>query len=29
MWIDYKIASEIGPVDSRPSPHEFYLYFDC
>ncbi|HEX9785412.1 MAG TPA: glutamine synthetase, partial [Opitutaceae bacterium] len=28
-WIDYKIESEIGPVDSRPSPHEFYLYFDC
>jgi glutamine synthetase len=28
-WIDYKIESEIGEVDSRPSPHEFYLYFDA
>jgi glutamine synthetase len=27
-WIDYKIEHEISPVDSRPSPHEFYLYFD-
>ena len=28
MWIDYKIENEISEVDSRPSPHEFYLYFD-
>ena len=27
-WINYKIENEIKPVDSRPSPHEFYLYFD-
>jgi glutamine synthetase len=29
MWIEYKVKNEIGPVDSRPAPHEFYLYFDC
>src|SRR5579863_1356576 len=27
-WIGYKIENEIKPVDSRPSPHEFFLYFD-
>jgi glutamine synthetase len=27
-WIEYKIKNEIEPVDSRPSPHEFFLYFD-
>ena len=27
-WINYKIENEIKPVDSRPSPHEFFLYFD-
>lgn len=27
-WIDYKITNEVSEVDSRPSPHEFYLYFD-
>ncbi|MFI5401059.1 MAG: glutamine synthetase, partial [SAR324 cluster bacterium] len=27
-WINYKIENEIKPVDSRPVPHEFYLYFD-
>lgn len=27
-WINYKTEEEIKPVDSRPSPHEFYLYFD-
>jgi glutamine synthetase len=27
-WINYKIENEIKPVDSRPSPHEFALYFD-
>ncbi|MCZ6558317.1 MAG: type I glutamate--ammonia ligase [SAR324 cluster bacterium] len=26
-WIDYKIENEIAEVDSRPAPHEFYLYF--
>lgn len=28
-WIDYKVEEEIKPVDSRPTPHEFYLYFDA
>jgi len=27
-WINYKIENEIKAVDSRPAPHEFYLYFD-
>jgi glutamine synthetase len=27
-WVSYKIENEIKPVDSRPSPHEFFLYFD-
>ncbi|MDH5752661.1 MAG: type I glutamate--ammonia ligase [Deltaproteobacteria bacterium] len=27
-WIDYKMEHEVGPVESRPVPHEFYLYFD-
>ncbi|MCH8841789.1 MAG: type I glutamate--ammonia ligase [SAR324 cluster bacterium] len=27
-WIEYKTEQEIKPVDSRPAPHEFYLYFD-
>ena len=27
-WIEYKIENEIKPVDSRPAPHEFFLYFD-
>jgi len=27
-WVDYKIEQEIKPVESRPAPHEFYLYFD-
>ncbi|NKX93147.1 type I glutamate--ammonia ligase [Sanguibacter hominis ATCC BAA-789] len=28
-WIDYKRAKEIEPVQLRPTPHEFDLYFDC
>ena len=28
-WVEYKIENEIKQVDSRPSPHEFYLYFDA
>ena len=28
-WIDYKLENEIAEVDARPSPHEFYLYFDA
>ena len=27
-WIDYKIERELKPVDIRPHPYEFYLYFD-
>ena len=27
-WVDYKVEHEITPMDSRPAPHEFYLYFD-
>ena len=28
-WLDYKMEEEILPVESRPVPHEFYLYFDA
>ena len=28
-WIDYKTVQEIDTVNSRPAPHEFYLYFDA
>ncbi|MGD9711389.1 MAG: type I glutamate--ammonia ligase [Thermomicrobiales bacterium] len=27
-WVDYKRATEIAPVALRPTPYEFYLYFD-
>ncbi|MEU9110456.1 type I glutamate--ammonia ligase [Streptomyces sp. NPDC048483] len=27
-WIDYKRTSEIAPIQLRPHPHEFELYFD-
>jgi glutamine synthetase len=27
-WIDYKMENEVKPVNSRPHPHEFYLYYD-
>ena len=27
-WIDYKKANEVDPVALRPTPYEFYLYFD-
>ncbi|MES2964588.1 MAG: type I glutamate--ammonia ligase [Bdellovibrionota bacterium] len=27
-WIDYKWTKEIIPLQMRPSPYEFYLYFD-
>ena len=27
-WIDYKREAEIAPVQLRPHPHEFELYFD-
>jgi glutamine synthetase len=27
-WIDYKRSAEIAPVQLRPHPHEFELYYD-
>ncbi|MCA0323935.1 MAG: type I glutamate--ammonia ligase, partial [Actinobacteria bacterium] len=27
-WVDYKRAAEIAPVQLRPHPHEFELYYD-
>ncbi len=27
-WIDYKRTNEIAPMQLRPHPHEFELYFD-
>jgi glutamine synthetase len=27
-WIDYKRTQEIAPVQQRPHPHEFELYYD-
>lgn len=27
-WIDYKYSKELIPVQQRPSPYEFLLYFD-
>jgi glutamine synthetase len=27
-WIDYKRTQEIAPIQLRPHPHEFELYFD-
>jgi glutamine synthetase len=29
MWIDYKREKEIAPINLRPHPHEFALYYDC
>jgi glutamine synthetase len=28
-WIEWKREEEITAVNSRPHPHEFFLYFDC
>jgi glutamine synthetase len=27
-WIDYKRENELAPINLRPTPYEFYLYFD-
>jgi len=27
-WIKYKRENEVTPVNSRPHPHEFFLYYD-
>jgi glutamine synthetase len=28
VWIEYKREKEIGAIQIRPHPYEFYLYFD-
>lgn len=28
-WINWKIDKEIRPVQQRPVPYEFHLYYDC
>ncbi len=28
-WIEYKRRNEVAEVALRPTPHEFYLYYDC
>ena len=27
-WINYKRENEVTPLNSRPHPHEFFLYYD-
>ena len=27
-WLDYKYEREIIPMQQRPAPYEFYLYYD-
>lgn len=27
-WLTYKREHELAPVNLRPVPHEFFLYFD-
>jgi len=27
-WIDWKRSNEVQPLQHRPHPHEFELYFD-
>jgi glutamine synthetase len=29
LWIEYKTERELKPVEIRPHPYEFYLYYDC
>ncbi|MCA9083205.1 MAG: type I glutamate--ammonia ligase [Planctomycetaceae bacterium] len=29
QWIEFKLAEEVAPVQQRPHPHEFSMYFDC
>jgi len=29
VWIAYKHERELKPVEIRPHPYEFYLYYDC
>lgn len=28
-WVQYKIDKEVRPVQQRPVPYEFHLYYDC
>lgn len=28
-WIQWKIEKEVRPVQQRPTPYEFHLYYDC
>ncbi|WP_234808433.1 glutamine synthetase, partial [Mycolicibacter arupensis] len=28
-WINYKRDNEITPINLRPHPYEFALYYDC
>jgi len=28
-WIDYKLANEVKPLQLRPHPYEFFLYYDA
>ncbi len=28
-WVQYKIDKEIRPIQQRPVPYEFHLYYDC
>ena len=27
-WLDYKTQKELNPIRMRPTPHEFFLYYD-
>jgi len=27
-WLDYKRSNELAPIQLRPHPHEFELYYD-
>ena len=27
-WIDWKLTNEVAPINLRPTPYEFFLYFD-
>ena len=27
-WVDWKRSNEVAPIQLRPTPHEFELYYD-
>lgn len=27
-WIEYKLENEVAPIELKPTPHEFFLYYD-